>query len=225
MKRGVLFDWRGTLVVPPRFGDWVRDGLSRCGREARPALVDELVARIVDSNGPEDRLDTPGIDTDAAFHRSISLAVLADAGIDDELAEAIYASESDWRQNPFAVDAAPTIRALADSGILVGIVSDIHFDIRPAFEALGVGDAIAAYSLSFEVGAQKPSAAMFDHTLNAINVTPEDALFVGDRSGPDGGAVEHGIMTLLVPPLASPNNERLRAVTRIVLPDPANPRP
>ncbi|MCM1951421.1 HAD hydrolase-like protein [Streptomyces sp. G2] len=224
MKRAVLFDWRGTLVVAPGFEDWVRDGLLRCGREAVPALVDELVARIVESNGPADRLDTPGIDTDPAFHRSVSLGVLADAGIDDELAEAIYSSESDWRQNPFAVDAASTIRALADGGILVGVVSDIHFDIRPAFDALGIGDLIAAYVLSFEVGAQKPSAAMFDHALASLDLTPQDALFVGDRSGPDGGAVEHGIMTLLLPPLATPTDSRLSAVTLIVLPDTVDPR-
>lgn len=107
MKRAVLFDWRRTLVVPPEFEDWVRDGLGRCDREADAALVDELVIRIAESNGPGDRLDTPGMDADRTFHRKISLGVLADAGIDDELAEAIYESESDWRQNPFPVDAAP----------------------------------------------------------------------------------------------------------------------
>lgn len=99
----------------------------------------------------------------------------------------------------------------------MGIVSDIHFDIRPAFEALGVADAIAAYSLSFEIGAQKPSAAMFGHALNTLGVTPPEALFVGDRSGPDGGAVEHGMMTLLLPPLGSPHETRLTAVTRLIL--------
>lgn len=217
MKRAVLFDWRGTLVVPPTFEDWVRDGLSRCGREAHSALVDELVAGIVESNGPADRLDTLGMDTDPLLHRTISLAVLTDAGIDDELAAAIYESESDWRQNPFAVDAAPTIRALAEAGVLVGVVSDIHFDIRPAFDSLGVADAIAAYSLSFEVGAQKPSTAIFDHALRTLDLTPSDALFVGDRSGPDGGAVEHGMMTLLLPPLVASQDARLHAATRLVL--------
>lgn len=217
MKRAVLFDWRGTLVVPPTFEDWVRDGLLRCGRAQDPDLIHRVTARIIESNGPEDRLDAPGMDIDPAFHRRVSIGVLTDAGMDDELAECIYESESDWRQNPFAIDAASTIRVLADAGVLVGIVSDIHFDIRPAFHALGVADAIAAYSLSFEVGAQKPAAEMFGHALRTLAITAEDALFVGDRSVPDGGAVEHGMMTLLLPPLRSPDDARLGAVARLVL--------
>lgn len=218
MKRAVLFDWRGTLVVPPTFEDWVRDGLSRCRREIGADLVDQLTAGIVESNGPADRLDAPGMDTDPAFHRSISLGVLRDAGIDDQLAEAIYASESDWRQNPFAADAAVTLRELAAADVLIGIVSDIHFDIRPSFSAIGVADAITAYSLSFEVGAQKPNPEIFDHALRALGASPSETLFVGDRSGPDGGAVEHGMMTLLLPPLHSPEESRLDAVARLLLP-------
>jgi HAD superfamily hydrolase (TIGR01509 family) len=216
-KRAVLFDWRGTLVVPPTFEDWIRDGLGRCGRGVDGGTVDRLVAQVIRSNGPIDRFDTPGMDADASLHRRISLEVLADAGLDPELADAVYASESDWRQNPFACDAAHTVRALADAGILIGIVSDIHFDIRPAFSELGVADAVATYSLSFEIGAQKPDPVMFDHALEALGAAPSETLFVGDRPGPDGGAVEHGMMTLLLPPLTSPRQERLGAVTRLLL--------
>lgn len=160
---------------------------------------------------------TPGMDADPFLHRRISLEVLTDAGLDAELAEAVYAAESDWRQNPFARDAGPTIRALAGAGMLIGIVSDIHFDIRPAFGELGVADAIASYSLSFEIGAQKPDAVMFDHALGALGVTASEALFVGDRSRPDGGAVEHGMVTLLLPSLTSVRDERLGSVTRLLL--------
>lgn len=215
--RAVLFDWRGTLVVPPTFEQLIRDGLARCGREIDLVTVERLVAQVVESNGPDDRLDTPGMDADSSLHRRISLEVFADAGLDTELAEAVYASESDWRQNPFVYDAAPTVRTLANAGILIGIVSDIHFDIRPAFGELGVADAITAYSLSFEIGAQKPEAVMFDHALGALGVTASKTLFVGDRSGPDGGAVEHGMVTLLLPPLTSVRHERLGAVTRLLL--------
>jgi hypothetical protein len=40
--RAVLFDWRGTLVVPPSFEHLIRDGLDRCGSDIhfdiRPAF-------------------------------------------------------------------------------------------------------------------------------------------------------------------------------------------
>ena len=38
---------------------------------------------------------------------------------------------------------------------------------------------------------------------------------VGDRSRPDGAAVELGIATLLLPPLASPAERRLHHVVRL----------
>jgi len=165
----------------------------------------------------KDRLNTAGIDTDVSLHRRIYLEVLNDLGIDKELASHMYASESDWRQNPFAHDAARVIRTLHSSGVLVGVVSDIHFDIRPAFKSLGVSDAVHAYSLSFEIGAQKPDRAIFNHALTALDVAASETVMVGDRSVPDGGAVECGITALLLPPLTSPDDQRLDAVLQLVL--------
>jgi len=40
-------------------------------------------------------------------------------------------------------------------------VSDIHFDLRPEFEAAGLGDLIDAFVFSFEHGVQKPPAEFF----------------------------------------------------------------
>ncbi len=71
------------------------------------------------------------------------------------------------------------------------------------------------YSLSFELGAQKPDPAVFTRTLDALGVRAEDALMVGDRSRPDGGAVEVGITTLLLPQLRSVQDRRLHTVLRL----------
>lgn len=215
--QAVLFDWRGTLVVPPTIEHWVTDGLRRLGRSAAPNEIAVMTERIIASSGQEDRLDAAGLDTDSRLHRTAFMGVFADAGIEGPLAEAMYASESDYGQNPFASDAAPTILALRHAGILVGIVSDIHFDVRPAFAAVGLADAVNSYSLSFEIGAQKPDPAMFAHALTSLGIPAHEAIMVGDRSRPDGGAVECGIPTLLLPPLRSPADERLRLVRRLAL--------
>ena len=45
--------------------------------------------------------------------------------------------------------------------------------------------------------------------------TPDEALMVGDRSRPDGAAVELGIATLLLPPLDDPGERRLHHVTAL----------
>jgi hypothetical protein len=44
---------------------------------------------------------------------------------------------------------------------------------------------------------------------------PADVLMAGDRAGPDGGAVEIGMVTLLLPPLSSPHERRLHRVTAL----------
>jgi FMN phosphatase YigB (HAD superfamily) len=59
---------------------------------------------------------------------------------------------------------------------------------------------------------QKPDPAMFTRTLDALGVSPDEALMVGDRSRPDGAAVELGITTLLLPPLRHVADRRLDKV-------------
>lgn len=53
---------------------------------------------------------------------------------------------------------------------------------------------------------------MFELTLTALDVEPSEALMVGDRSRPDGAAVENGITTLLLPPLRNAHEARLHKV-------------
>jgi FMN phosphatase YigB (HAD superfamily) len=112
--------------------------------------------------------------------------------------------------NVFAEDARGTVAALREAGLRIAVVSDIHVDIRPAFAAAGIP--VDVFTLSFEQGVQKPDPAMFTRTLAALGLEPHEALMVGDRSRPDGAAVELGIATLLLPPLLQPADRRLHLV-------------
>jgi FMN phosphatase YigB (HAD superfamily) len=68
------------------------------------------------------------------------------------------------------------------------------------------------FTLSFEQGVQKPDPRMFTRTLTALGAEPHEALMVGGRARPDGAAVELGLATLLVPPLATAGERRLHHV-------------
>ncbi len=131
--------------------------------------------------------------------------MLADAGLDVHLAEARYAVESDPQHNPFADDVVPTLSALQGAGRRLAVLSDIHFDLRLAFDAAGMHQLIDVFTLSFEQGLQKPEPALFRLTLAALGAQAHETLMVGDRSGPDGAAVEQGITTLLLSPLHEPH--------------------
>jgi FMN phosphatase YigB (HAD superfamily) len=187
--------------------------LRRLGRDERPGAVWDAISAAA---GDPNRLDAPGIDADRDVHRETYYAVFADADLDAELADALYAVESDPRCNPFAVDAAPVLRAIAHRGIRIGVLSDIHFDLRPAFAAAGLGDVVDAFVLSFEYGMQKPEEGFFRAALAALGTPPERTLMVGDRPGPDGGAVALGMPTLLLPPLTGVGDQRLSLAARLL---------
>ena len=208
--RGVLFDWRGTLVVSPTSEEWAAEALRRLGRPADEREVGELAGRLAQV---EDELDGPGVDSDPDLHRRTYRRVLAALGLDEELVTALYEVESDPACNVFAEDAARTVNGLRDAGLRIAVVSDIHVDIRPAFAAAGIP--VDVFTLSFEQGVQKPAPEMFLRPLAALGLDPHEALMVGDRSRPDGAAVELGIATLLLAPLAHPADRRLHLVTAL----------
>lgn len=208
--RAVLLDWRGTLAVGLDDRRWAHDALLLAGRD--PAGAEALTAVLTPL---AEALDGPGVDSDAGLHARTYRDVLTSAGLDEDLVTALYAVESDVARNPFALDVAPTLTALEDAGVAVAIVSDIHVDLRPMFVAAGLDAAVDVYSLSFELGAQKPDPVVFTRTLDALGVPAQDALMVGDRSRPDGGAVEVGVTTLLLPPLQRVHELRLHTVLQL----------
>ncbi|MFI9814482.1 HAD family hydrolase [Saccharothrix variisporea] len=204
--RAVIFDWRGTLVLTPTFRGWVTEALRRLGRDTSTAA--DVIAAI-----DVGRLDAPGVDADATLHRETYYGAFADAGLDDELADALYEVESDPAFNPFAVDAAATLNALHDNGIRIAVLSDIHFDVRPAFDGLPVD----SFVLSFEHGVVKPDPAIFRIALDELGTSPDETLMVGDRATHDGAGVNVGLPTLLVPPLRDVGDARLHLVTNLMV--------
>lgn len=197
----VLFDWRGTLVEDPPDEWWVKTALTRTGRTADDDLVTRLcLALRTAAEVPEIAAGELSCDCSPDLHHSWSFAYFAAAGLDDELAAALYELDFDAASHPFYPDAPGVLQALHERGIRVALVSDIHLDLRPEFDAAGVGDCIDSFVLSFEHGIQKPDRRMFELALDELGVAAEDALMVGDRASHDGAAVGAGITTWLVPP-------------------------
>jgi putative hydrolase of the HAD superfamily len=130
--------------------------------------------------------------------------LLGDFGIairDDELERYLEAEHAEWAP---ARKLGSTTHALLDSlrrrGLKLGVVSNaldppslLHRDLADA----GVAKRVDFAVFSSEVGRRKPDPAIFRRALEALEVEPAVALFVGDRLYEDVlGASRVGMRTV-----------------------------
>ncbi len=79
-------------------------------------------------------------DLEPHLHREAYLHVLRKSGLPDHHAEALYERVIDptsWTPYP---DTAEVLGGLHRQGIKTAVVSNIAFDVRPAFEAIGAAE-------------------------------------------------------------------------------------
>jgi putative hydrolase of the HAD superfamily len=200
MIDAVLFDFRGTLFDDEDEPAWIRSSAASVGRALSDAEIAGVLERMkVAGDDPEIAAGLDRCDTSLEVHREVNLAWLRAAGLDDELAFAIWARDGHPDATFAFPDAAPVMQAVRESGKEIAVVSDIHFDIRDHFHRHDLDRFVDTYVLSFEHGIQKPDPEMFTLALDALNVTAERALMVGDTPTTDGGAAHVGIQTYLLP--------------------------
>lgn len=204
----VLFDYSGTLFRLEEDESWFTDLRKGDDEQIDGHYQAELMRRLTQPVGATVTLDADALhawerrDLDPAMHRAAYLAVLKESGIHDVAhAESLYGRVTDtasWVPYP---DTAAVLRGLHEHGIPIGIVSNIGFDLRPAFERLGVDDIVGFYALSYEIGATKPDPAIFQAAAGALGVDASHCLMVGDSDEADGGSRAVGMDFALVEPL------------------------
>ncbi|MGX9789587.1 HAD family hydrolase [Mycobacterium sp. MMS18-G62] len=207
----VLFDYSGTLFRLEEDDSWF-DGIEVDEREVDGHVQAELMRRLTAPTGrsvkmtPEAHQAWVNRDLEPHLHREAYLHVLRQSGLADHHAEALYErviDPSSWTPYP---DTAAVLKGLHRQGIKIAVVSNIAFDVRPAFVALGVADCVDEFVLSFEVGAIKPDAAIFETALTRLGAEAEQTVMVGDSDEADGGARNVGCGFVLVDPL--PTSQR-----------------
>jgi len=218
----VLFDFRGTLFAIQDDPTWVKGAAARIGRDLSDDEVAALCRHLDDTlaGRPDIAAALEQCDTSLELHRDALLSWFSAADLDDELAHAIWSHdhEDPAANYPFP-DTRHVMRALHEAAILVAVVSDIHYDIRAHFVRHGLDEYVDAYVLSFEHGIQKPDPAVYTRSLEALGVTADRALMVGDRASHDGAAVAVGIATYIFAgpfPAGSTGPRGLDAVLRLV---------
>lgn len=209
--RAVLFDFSGTLFRLEEDDSWF-DGMDVDDAAVDGHVQTELMRRLTAPTGrsvemtPDTYHAWANRDLAPHLHREAYLHVLRESGLADHHAESLYSRVVDpscWTPYP---DTADVLKGVSQQGIRTAVVSNISFDIRPAFSAIGAADDVDQVVLSFEVGVVKPDPEIFRTALSRLGVPPESALMVGDSEEADGGARTVGCQFVLVDPL--PTDER-----------------
>jgi HAD superfamily hydrolase (TIGR01509 family) len=199
----VLFDAGDTLIRLSGSGEKLLHGAAAAlgAGQLDPEEVAQVWRRVLDRSGTAEEL-AKGRDLSNARHREVWIALYAAAGCDrlaPGLSEELYGltvSAESWEAFP---DTIPTLKALRDRGLRVGIVSDTGFDLRPAMDLLGLSPFLDTVVMSFEYGVCKPAAKVFLTACDQLHVHPERTLMVGDNPLTDSGAVAAGLYVFLLP--------------------------
>ncbi len=211
---GTLFDDTGVLSPPALVRAAARHGVE-LDEEAAGGVIRRTL-RHVDS--PEGHAAREGCDLSTEAHRAVWTGLIAEAGpYGPELTAALYECLIDpaaWLPYP---DTVPVLRALSDRGVRVGVLSNIGWDIRPAFDRLGALAGLHAVVLSCEQGVAKPDPALFALACERLAAPPASVLYVGDDPVKDGAAVRAGLPVYLLPAERDAGTPRgLAAVLRLV---------
>jgi HAD superfamily hydrolase (TIGR01509 family) len=213
----VLFDFSSTLfqvedahgallaALGPDFTHWA-DELRRLGAINGSSTSDDLPEHL--HAVWEDR------DLSAASHRAAYSGLSVYAGLTQTQADALYDRGIDPAAWTIYPDTMETLSRLRDSGIALGLISNIGWDPRPVLAAGRVLELIDVLVLSDERGVVKPDPDIFRIACAELRVAPERCLMVGDNEEADGGARAIGMAFARVPAIkpAQRPDALLRAV-------------
>jgi putative hydrolase of the HAD superfamily len=204
MLRAVLFDWGDTLMQfgydPELVEAGHRAGLDALGRDGLPE-ADAIAAHFREHYEPLfwvpgtlEEIEYPGLVRELLGQFGIEVT-------EEELDRFLEAEHAAWE--PARVLGSTThalLESLRSRGLRLGLVSNafdpgwlLHRDL----EQMGIAERIDHAVFSSEVGKRKPHPEIFEQALNALDVSPEEALFVGDRLYEDvRGAGQVGMTTV-----------------------------
>lgn len=184
--RAVFFDVGETLVhVEPSFADLfsavlAEEGIPRTTDDVREAS-EHIYAGF--SRAARDRsMWTTSPERSKAFWTSIYASMLDELGVSvDGLTTRLHAEFTKLENYVLFDDVRPTIRALQDGGIELGIVSNFEAWLEDWF---GVHDLLESFPvrvISGLEGIEKPDERIYRLALERAGVAASDAVYVGDN--------------------------------------------
>jgi putative hydrolase of the HAD superfamily len=197
----ILLDALGTLVAlePPaprlRLELAERFGLVVSEAQAANAIAAEIAYYRAHLDEGRDRASLEALRARCA---EILRSELPDAAATIERAPMVEALLASLRFTAFA-DVRPALVAARARGQRLVVVSNWDASLHDVLQALGLEPLLDGVLTSAEVGARKPSPAMFERALALVGAGAAEAIHVGDSLDEDvAGARAAGIAPVLV---------------------------
>lgn len=211
MIKAILFDLDGTLRghFPPG-RQFFADSAARLGLEITPA--DRLRATRWEhfywAESPEQSADRRLYPQSEAFWQNYSRRELVALGADIEQAEALAPllrarMDSEFQPADRLLDGAQeTLQILRQQGYQTGIVSNRDEPFSDLLRDYGLNPAHFDLLLAAgEINIWKPAPAIFQHALQRLEISPAQAVYVGDNFYADViGARGAGLLPILLDP-------------------------
>ena len=186
MIEAVFFDAMGTLIyLPQPVGHHYRIVAGRHGLQMDEEVLDRAFRSVWKQMPARPASNKPRPDDDKGWWRELVRRVFEIASKNREIPgfeacfEEIYshfASPGVWQLYP---EATGVLDALA-ARCRLGVISNFDRRLRIILDHLGVLGRFEKVIISSETGADKPAPHIFSHALDALNVSADRALHVGD---------------------------------------------
>jgi putative hydrolase of the HAD superfamily len=86
----------------------------------------------------------------------------------------------DWNFKEFD-DSIPTLQALKQRNITIGLISNVARDMEDVYRELGLDPYLDFKVTSLEVGYDKPDPRIFNAALEKAGCLPDEVIYVGDQ--------------------------------------------
>ena len=202
---GVLFD-SGDTLVRPKAGSWFLrqhfiDVFRSHGIDG--ARMDRFDAALADGlrylDDHHDEATTEDVETRQfrAAHRLILEGIGIMSPSEDLIVDILRPFEGDVGIEPLS-DTVPTLEALHEDGIKLGIVTDNWPSIDRRYRELGLRDYFDAFVISAIVGHPNPCSLMYRTAIEQIGLSPDSLLFVDDSVENVEGATREGMQGVVI---------------------------